>query len=94
MIFALYITGRPEQIVSIAIKNPGLNESRDPSEFHIITGNDKQVWDILQTIAPGRAESIIRNTNETGRYKNLIPVDPTKPADHCQEHYGVALVTL
>lgn len=94
MIFALYITGRAEQIVSIAIKNPGLNESRNPEEFHIITGNDKHVWGILQSIAPGRAQAIIRNTETHGKYKSLLPVDPTKPASHCQEHYGVCLVTL
>lgn len=94
MIFALYITGQADQILSIAIKNPGLNESRNPNEFHIITGNEDQIRSIIETVAPSKAARIIKETKKTGKFKGGVPVDPTKPVTHCQESYGVVLVTL
>jgi hypothetical protein len=88
-IYALFIKGTVADIAKL----PSNNESKTASEYHLITSNEQELFEIIELVAPGRGVGIMEAAKDGG-YKNLLPVDPSKPKDHTQLFYQVALATL
>lgn len=74
-------------IFAIYIKGPKVCIQR-------VTGNDQEAFELLDEVAPGRGEAILRECVDKGKYKTLVPVDPMKPRNHCQEHIQISLALL